>query len=165
MRQLNGGLSEILRRHICQCVRICRAAVLDCIYPILSVWNYDSEICKRDPCDQVHLNFQLWFQLFVHCLFQEHRILELWKNSWYSLIYQCWIIYSRLHKWIIVCFSSRLRQIQCRIASSSQVLKLAVRLGVRVGTGLEPSQRVLPHQQTELNRDPGSMAGSTFSHT
>jgi len=97
------------------CVRICRAVVPAYLHSIMSVWNGDSEIFKWDLCDQVRLNFQVWFELFVACLFQAHRILESRKNSEYKLNHQCWIIRSRLHKRIAVNFLTLLRQIQCSI--------------------------------------------------
>jgi len=113
--QFNGGLSEIPRCWIFHCVRICPAVVPSYLDPIFSVWNCDSEMCKWDPCDQVCLNFHVWFQLFIACLFEVHQILESRQNSGYSQNHQCWIIYSRLHKRIAVNFSTLLRQIQCSI--------------------------------------------------
>jgi len=60
----------------------------------------------------VCLNLQLWFTLFVTCLFQGHRTLELPQISGYSLNQQCWILYNWLHKRIAINFFTFLRQIQ-----------------------------------------------------
>jgi hypothetical protein len=87
---------------------------------IYCTWNCDSEICKRVLCFHVCLNFQVWFQFLIACLFQAHRKLESWKNSGYSLNHQCLTVYSRLHKRIALNFSTLMRQIQYRISLTIQ---------------------------------------------
>ena len=49
--------------------------------------------------------------------------------------------------------------------SVSNGSKSAGRFRVRVGTELEPLQRVLPHEKTEPHRTRGFLAGSTISPT
>jgi hypothetical protein len=48
------------------------AAVSMHLHAILSVWDCDSEICKRDSGFQVHLNLRIRFKLLAACLLKAH---------------------------------------------------------------------------------------------
>ena len=97
-----------------------QAAVTAHQHPILSVLNYDTKICDRDPGFQVLLNLQVRFQLFDATLFRAHRIQQSWKNSEYSLNPQCQMIFRQLHTRIAVNLSTLRRQIQHRISPDIQ---------------------------------------------
>ena len=99
---------------------------------ILSAWNCDNDICERDPCFPVRLNFHVWFKLFDACLFEAHRILQSRKDSGYSMNQPYWLIFSQLHKWIAVNFSTLLRQVQLRISNHPGIERLSKRYRVGV---------------------------------